>query len=174
MSGDHAELIPLQMTAVEVNGLFVSRKRRKNMKNTEEQVCKRRRITKIDWTMFNDNWTWPELVGSVLALAKMEEVCDVYIGISQSCIWRWEDCHGHQFADSSSPVKGHAYRFDRMYPLTADWSEPIVVMEEDLIAELQAMKPWGVKSCNDKIYRQGPVVAGAKYFLYACVIFSSS
>ncbi len=58
------------------------------MKNAEEQVCKRRGITNMDWTMFNDNWTWPELVGSVLALAKMEEVCDVYIGISQSCIWR--------------------------------------------------------------------------------------
>ncbi len=71
-------------------------------------------------------------------------------------------------------MKGHAYRFDRMYPLTADWSEPIVVMEEDLIAELQAMKPWGVKSCNDKIYRQGSVVASAKYFRYACVIVSSS
>ena len=117
---------------------FLTRKHRQALKDAEEASCNRRGIHDIDFCLFNGNWEWVELRETVLQLARRESVLSIYIGISLGASWRWQDCEGYTAAEDADPMKAHKFRFSKMHPLTIEWSEPVVVMGEDLISAVQS------------------------------------
>ena len=173
MERDGDERMPRDITPEEIDALFCSIATRRMKRDTELKDCMRRDIHDIDFRYFGVNWVWKTLCDDTLALVQQSHILEVHFGITLSPIWRWQDCDGHVLTESviterrpGDPMRCHKDRFDRMYPLTVEWSEPIMVMEEDQIGRAHAHS-W--KCANSRVYHQGTLYHGAKYFLYMCV-----
>ena len=71
-------------------------------------------------------WLHP-LWACLLDIASSHGVKGVYVGITQSPVWRWSKCQGH------SNMLSHSDYYDAMFVLTFDRAETILDLETELI-----------------------------------------
>ena len=117
----------------------------------------------ISWEYWNDDWSMDALQGVIKELSLTKSV---YIGVTESPIWRWDYCRSH----GETEMKAHSDHYDAMYVLCVDCTECIQVVEELLLQQSRLHPDVCMKILNDPVYRPGPLNRNGVLYLYVCTI----
>ena len=120
-------------------------------------------VAGISWKHWNADWTMDALLGVIKEIAESKSV---YIGVTESPIWRWELCRDHTDTD----MKAHRGHYEKKPVLCVDCRDCIQVFEEHILGQLRTAPrvPKGIP--NDPVYRPGPWNRSGVLYLYDCSI----
>ena len=115
----------------------------------------------ISFMFWDSDWTVDKLLLVFHQLCKDKAI---YIGITESPVWRWKLCREH---DS---MKAHEDHYENMYVLCVDCGDAMQALEEHTITRMRAILGVADKVLNDAVYRPGPVQGTGVMYLYVCTI----
>lgn len=122
-------------------------------------------VEDISWRLWDAEWTLDKLDNV------FKHICtnldkSIYIGVTESPIWRWELCRDHTDTD----MKAHGDHYEKMFVLCVDCRDCIQVLEEHLLERLRTVPEVCRKILNDPVYRPGPLNRRGVLFLYVCTV----
>ena len=146
--------------------LFLRKSDRDTRRAMEEPHGRKIASDEISWHYYLADWDMESIYQTISVILSLPSVRSVYVGITESPIWRWQLCDRHHNDD----FRAHKYNgYSRMYIITCERTEPIIAMEE-MTVEFAKASRWSDKVRNSSRYVSGPVNAQSVMFLYCCTM----
>ena len=108
-------------------------------------------VEDISWRLWDADWTLDKLDNV------FKHICtnldkSIYIGVTESPIWRWELCRDHTDTD----MKAHRDHCENVFVLCVDCRDCIQVLEEHLLEHVRTVPGVSRNILSDPVYRPGP------------------